>query len=125
SRIRDLEESDSDAKEEIINLGLQHGLASSHTSFVAVEEKAESPKTRLNLHSSMELPAKETKSEVAESTAPKNEPESKPEPSSPSGKRVYDADFLMRFQPVGNFKFRELIFDKSCALILPLDYQLL
>jgi hypothetical protein len=56
ARIRDLEESgESSVKDEVVRLGIQYGLASSYTSFVAVEQQEET-ETRLNLHSSMEMP---------------------------------------------------------------------
>ena len=127
---RDLEESESVDRDEIIRLGTTYGLASSETSFVAVElESKEETKKSFNLYSSSDvseqLPRSSSQLDFRASTDSISRssdtitsnnsnsssivsPTSNVNPGlllvppSPgkSGKKVYAPDFLLRFQRV-------------------------
>lgn len=100
ARIRDLEElEDEKSKEEIIRLGTLYGLASRYTSFVAILEP--SNKT-FSLHSSLEIPKDSPKVQHVKISLLEAADAKTFIPSSPSNstKKIYSADFLLRFQPV-------------------------
>jgi len=98
SKMRDLEAlEDDEGEEEIVRLGTTFQLASNFTSFVA--EKAE--KTKLSLNSSIDMYAsREVSQDEDEHSSTRSDSPPVPLTPSASGRKVYPADFLLRFRPL-------------------------